>query len=264
MKIEGKSDAMRKIEICEIGFNPLGLREAAAAVSKLAQRGSKLLVVPINVDVLMLAQSDAELRHICVGADIVLADGMPIVWLSRLTGRALPERVTGADMLPEVCRVAANEGRSVFFVGGLRGAVEEVARRFKEQYPGMRVAGTACPPLGFEHDERECERLVDTINAAAPDILFVGLGAPKQEKWLWRFREELHFGAALCVGAAFDFAAGLVPRAPLVFRASGFEWLWRLGQEPKRLWRRYILRDAGFVRLAIRALWRSRAPSAGR
>lgn len=264
MEVKLEGGAAKKVELCEIAFDPLTLREAAMAVSRCAERGSRLLVVPINVDVLMLAQSDPELKRICIGADMVLADGMPIVWLSKLAGRVLPERVTGADMLPEVCRMAARDGRSVFFVGGLPGAIEEVARRFNEWYPGIRVAGTLCPPLGFENDEKECERLVETVNAAAPEILFIGLGAPKQEKWLWRYRGDLNFGVALCVGAAFDFAAGFVPRAPRVLRVLGFEWLWRLGQEPKRLWQRYILRDMGFIRLAARTLWQSRVSSAGR
>lgn len=248
----------RKLEICEMGFSPLTMDDAVGTVVRLAKCGGKRLVVPVNVDVLMLARSDRELRRICLAADVTLADGMPIVWLSRLIGQTLPERVTGADMLPEVCRAAAGEGLSVFFLGGMHGAIEEVARRFKDSYRAVRVAGTLCPPFGFEDDDAECAKIVAAVNAAKPDLLFIGLGAPKQEKWLWRFREELQFGVALCVGAAFDFAAGLVPRAPRLVRAVGCEWLWRLAQEPKRLWRRYILRDTAFVGLAIREVWRAR------
>ncbi len=244
-----------------IRFDALTLESAASSLIGESKKRERLLAVPVNVDVLMLTRVDPELKHICGEADFVLADGMPIVWLSRLLGCGLPERVTGADMLPEICRLAAADGRSVFFVGGLQGAAATSAQKLQVQFPGLQICGTLCPPFGFEHSQNECERLVRAINAKRPDILFVGLGAPKQEKWLWRHRNELDFGVAICVGAAFDFEAGMVLRAPKLFRMIGCEWVWRLVHEPRRLWKRYILRDFKFLGVVIRAIIESRVAS---
>ncbi len=254
---------MIKQNICDIGFSSVTLREAAEAICQFSGNRQRHLAVPINVDVLMLAKADPQLSKICDAADLVVADGMPIVWLSRLIGKSLPERVTGADLLPLVCSVAAEQRRSVLFLGGKPGATAEVARQFRESYPGIKIAGALCPPFGFERDQILCGQIVRAVNEAKPDILFIGLGAPKQEKWLWTYREKLDFGVALCVGAAFDFSAGFVKRAPMVFQRTGLEWLWRLIREPRRLWRRYILRDMAFIGLAARFVWKSKFFSQG-
>jgi N-acetylglucosaminyldiphosphoundecaprenol N-acetyl-beta-D-mannosaminyltransferase len=247
------------LQINGLRFDALTLEGAVCAIVRESLKREKLLAIPVNVDVLMLTEADPELKHICQNADFVFADGMPIVWLSRLLRQSLPERVTGADMLPEICKVAAESRRSVFFVGGLEGAAATAAQKLQSKFPGLQVCGTLCPPLGFEMSRIECEKLITTINAAKPDILFVGLGAPKQEKWLWQFRDELDFGVAICVGAAFDFQAGMVRRAPRIFGTCGCEWVWRLFQEPRRLWRRYILRDFKFFGVAMRAIKTSAA-----
>ena len=248
-----------EFQINDLRFDALTLKSAASSIVRESNLRRKLLAVPVNVDVLMLTQSDLELKHICQAADFVLADGMPIVWLSRLVGRGLPERVTGADLLPEICKAAAVTGESVFFVGGLDGAAASAADNLQRRFSGLQIGGTLCPPFGFEHDQNECESLVRAINAVKPDILFVGLGAPKQEKWLWRFRDELEFGVAISVGAAFDFEAGIIHRAPKAFQILGCEWVWRLIHEPGRLWKRYILRDLQFLGIAISAISECRA-----
>ena len=248
-----------EFQINDLRFDALTLKNAARSIVRESNKRGKLLAVPVNVDVLMLTRSDLELKHICQAADFVLADGMPIVWLSRLLGRGLPERVTGADLLPEICKAASETGETVFFVGGLDGATESAAQSLRRRFSGLQIGGTLCPPFGFEHDQIECERLVRAVNAVKPNILFVGLGAPKQEKWLWRFRDELDFGVAISVGAAFDFEAGLIHRAPKAFQILGCEWVWRLVHEPRRLWKRYILRDLQFLGIAIRAIRECRA-----
>lgn len=248
----------RKVPLFNLQFDAIGLGDAAQLVTDISRATARNLVMPVNVDVLMQVQEDAELREICKSAAVLLADGMPIVWMSRFLGVPLPERVTGADLLPEICRFAATSGARVFFMGGQPGAAAETARRLSIRHPELIVAGTVCPPFGFEEDPVESARIVSQINESHVHILFIGVGAPKQEKWIARHRGQLSIGSAICVGAAFDFAAGYVTRAPKFLRSAGLEWAWRLGKEPRRLWRRYILRDAAFFRLAIRSLLTSR------
>lgn len=162
--------------------------------------------------------------------------------------------MTGADLLFEVCALAAKRGLKVAFVGGLPGVAEQARTNLAKLYPGLNVVGCYCPPFGFENSELESQKVVDFCNELRPDILFIGVGAPKQEKWAAKHLSRIDVGPVLCVGAAFDFAAGTIKRAPVIVQRCGVEWLWRLASEPKRLWRRYLLRDSKFVGIALREI----------
>lgn len=224
-----------------------------------AREGSRVLVVTPNVDHILRLYDDAELVMIYRSADFVFADGMPLVWLSKLLpGESLPGRVTGADLLPEVCRMAVNSGLKVIFMGGNPGVAERAAEVLQIRFPGLKVAGTYFPPFGFEHSELETEKMITFCNAHEPDLLFFGVGSPKQERWAAAQLPKLKVGVLLCVGAAFDFASGDIRRAPLMMQNLGIEWLWRLLSEPQRLWRRYLLCARRFVVLAIREVLSAR------
>ena len=199
-------------------------------------------VATLNVDFVSNAVSgwpfggNDELWGYLRNADLVTADGMPIVLLSRLMGRPLPERVTGADMVPAICRRCAEEGLSVYVLGGDREAVEEALGKLKVESGKLKVVGVDPAFVKLDQDQPE---IIERINAARPDVLFVALGNPKQEMWMGRNAAKLDVGAMIGIGGTFNFLAGRVKRAPKWMQKGGLEWVYRIIQEPGRLWRRY-------------------------
>ncbi len=196
------------------------------------------------------------LRAAYADAAMVLADGMPLVWTSRLLGHPLPERVTGSDLVPALfTAVPSDRSLRVYLLGAAAGVAERAAANIARRWPAVEVVGTYSPPLGFEHDTVENAAILDRIAAARPDVLVVGLGAPKQELWVHEHRDRIAAPVALCVGATIDFLAGQVARAPAWMQTSGLEWLHRLASQPRRLARRYA-RDAWiFPQLVLRDLF---------
>jgi N-acetylglucosaminyldiphosphoundecaprenol N-acetyl-beta-D-mannosaminyltransferase len=220
--------------------------------------GSPASVVTPNSHHIVLLQGSVGYREIYHAAQLSVADGMSLVWASRLLGAPLPERIGGVDLFEEVCRAAAGTDLRLFFLGGRPGAAEGAARVLRARYPGLLVAGTYCPPPGFERDSEESERVNRALRSADPDILFVGLGAPKQEQWIFANQQELGIPVAVGVGASLDFVSGLVPRAPRWMQRAGLEWLFRVIMEPRRLGRRYARVIPGFVWLVLRQYLRER------
>jgi N-acetylglucosaminyldiphosphoundecaprenol N-acetyl-beta-D-mannosaminyltransferase len=239
-----------------LAFDAVTLQEAAAEVIGAAARHEKGLVVTPNVDHILLVADDPGVAAIYNRAAFRFADGMPIVWVAKLLGgvRRLPERVTGADLLVELCAQAAKSGVSIFLAGGRPGVADAAARRMVALHPGLRVVGTDSPPSGFERDPDQSRALAAKISGVRPGILFMGVGTPKQERWADRHLDVLDCGPIVCCGAAFDFAAGTAARAPVLVQRAGGEWLWRLLHEPRRLWRRYLLRGPRFLAFAAREL----------
>ena len=214
-------------------------------------------IATLNVDFVANAVSgwpfggNDELWGYLRNADFVTADGMPIVLLSKLLRRALPERVTGADMVPRICRRCAEEGMSVYVLGGDREAIEEALRKLKVESLKLKVVGIDPAFVKLDEDQPE---IIERINAAKPDILFVALGNPKQELWMGRNKEKLDVGAMIGIGGTFNFIAGRVKRAPKWMQKSGLEWIYRIIQEPGRLWRRYAYGLVKFGWLSLRAM----------
>ncbi|MCS7172723.1 MAG: WecB/TagA/CpsF family glycosyltransferase [Armatimonadetes bacterium] len=233
----------------------LGIQDVLATLGEAIKKGERGYIVTPNVDHLVRYHRDPEFRRAVDGAWLRLADGMPVVWASRMVGKPVPERVAGSDLLPELCRLAAQEGYSVFLLGGREGVAARAAERLKNLYRGLKVAGTYTPVEGFAESVQDQEAALEAVNRADPDILFVGVGSPAQEKWVHRNWDRLRVRVAVCCGAALDYAAGSKPRAPRWMRRVGLEWLWRLGHEPRRLWRRYLVDDLAFFGLVLRAMW---------
>lgn len=255
-----------KIEMFGILVDALTLHEATEQVTLMAKRREKGLVVTPNVDHIVTLHKDPEFRKIYEKALMITADGMPVVWLSKfLPSTTLPERVTGADLLESVCQAASKQVLSIGFIGGLPGVAKQAAEKLSHRYPGLRIAGVYSPPFGFEHSEEESGKVVGLVREWSPDILFIGVGAPKQEKWADKYLDELQCGPILCTGAAFDFAADLMPRAPRWMQRSGFEWIWRIKYDPIRMMKRYLIRDAIFLYYAVKEILirRLRASSIG-
>ncbi len=251
-------DAVNNVRASEnlfgISFAVMDLQHAAEAIVCVAEKSTKGLVVTPNADHVVRYSRSERFRSVVDGALMRFADGMPIVWVSRLLKAPLPERVTGADLLPAIVSRAAQREVKIFFLGGLPGVAEKAKGVLCKRFPGAQIVGVYSPPFGFEQDREETRKIIDMINALDVHLLFICVGSPKQEYWAHEHLSELNVGPIVCVGAAFDFAAGVIKRAPLWVQNVGIEWLWRLGQEPRRLWRRYVLDDSRFVILALREI----------
>jgi N-acetylglucosaminyldiphosphoundecaprenol N-acetyl-beta-D-mannosaminyltransferase len=234
--------------------------EVVAVVREAITAGRGGRIVTPNVDVLRQAQVDPGMRAYLDDADLIVADGMPLVWASRLTGTPLPERVAGSSLIWSLSEGLGRDGRSIFVVGGAPARDEttdgatRAADRLAACCPGLRIAGTFCPAFGFEHDETAYAGFCAKIADAQPDLVFVGLGFPKQEAVVTRLRADLPRSWFLGCGAAINFVAGDVERAPRWMQRAGLEWAHRLGTEPRRLATRYLRHDARYaLRLLVRA-----------
>jgi N-acetylglucosaminyldiphosphoundecaprenol N-acetyl-beta-D-mannosaminyltransferase len=235
-----------------------------AIVAHAARGGAPGYVVTPNAHHLVLLQQDPLLRETYNRALLVVADGVPLLWAAELLGMHLPGRVNGTDLFEALCARAAREGLRVFLLGGREGAAQAAAARLTARYPALNICGIHCPPMNFEKNEARSQEVLQAISDARPHLLFVGLGAPKQEYWMYRNCRQLGVPVSLGIGVSFEFVGGVVPRAPRWMQRTGLEWLHRLGSEPGRLWKRYLFGNAKFCVLVARQ-WvaqRSRASAA--
>lgn len=230
-----------------IDFDVVTMRDAVDWVFRCAATGrqthSRFVVTP-NVSLTVRHQECEEFRRLISAADLTIVDGMPLVTMSRWFGKRLPERVAGSDLVFQLFKAAVEEmPLRIFLLGAAPGVADRAATRIHADWPAVEVVGTCSPEYGFENCSETNNRIVATINAAAPDVLIIGLGAPKQERWAFEHRHELQSAVTLCVGGTIDFLAGEQRRAPRWFRECGVEWIWRLATNPQRLLMRYV-RDA--------------------
>jgi exopolysaccharide biosynthesis WecB/TagA/CpsF family protein len=199
-----------------------------------------------NTDFLVKVLRDAEFRDALKNADILIPDGMPLVWASYLLRTPLKGKVAGSDLFFNVCHLSAARGYGIFLLGAAEGVAAQAAYQLAKKYTGLKIVGTYSPPFNFENDDDEISKIINMIKAARPDILFVGLGAPKQEKFISRYKKEYKVPLSVAVGASIDFAAGKKKMPPQWVKKIGFAWLWRLCEEPNRLWHRYLIEDMKF------------------
>lgn len=195
------------------------------------------------------AQQDPSFRRVLNEADLVVPDGMPLVWLARRRGYPLERRVYGPELMETFCKQVGSQYRH-FLYGGAPGIAERLADVMRDRY-GCNVVGTITPPFR-ELSRMESDEIVDQINAAEPDVIWVGLSTPKQEKWMASHKASLRAPVSVGVGAAFDFLAGIKSSAPAWMQENGLEWLYRLGKEPRRLWRRYLIGGSSFAYRVLR------------
>lgn len=239
--------ADQRIRLMGMPIDPLTGEQVISTVLRGLAAGRGGWVITPNLDQLRSFRREPELRPMFDGADLVLADGMPLVWASRVQRTPLPERVAGSDLIGSLTKAASRRGRSVFMLGGNPGAAELAAERLCELNPRLRVAGVCCPPRGFEHHIEEIERIAREIEAARPDIVYVGLGFPKQEQLIARMRASFPAIWFLGVGVSLSFVGGDIERAPGWMQGAGLEWLHRLVKEPRRLFRRYVVHGMPFA-----------------
>jgi N-acetylglucosaminyldiphosphoundecaprenol N-acetyl-beta-D-mannosaminyltransferase len=239
-----------RANILGVGVSAVDMAMALRAIEGWIARREPHYICVTTVHGVMESQRDENLRRIHNAAGLVTPDGMPLVWLSRLMGFRHVERVYGPDLMLAVCERSTAKGYRQFFYGGGPGVAEKLAVRLQSRFPGLKLAGTCSPPfrpLTAEEDRAVVER----INAAQPDIVWVGISTPKQERWMAEHVGRLSAPVLVGVGAAFDFQAGLKRQAPRWMQKSGLEWLFRLLMEPRRLWRRYLINNPWFLWLIL-------------
>ena len=253
------------VEILGIELNNVALEEAATRIEQLSESQPFSFTCTANIDHFVKLQHDSEFREIYERADLVVADGVPVTWAARFLGTPLKDRVNGTDLFELLVARASERRASVFLLGGDDGVAEIAAARLKQKYPALHVAGVHCPPFGFESSAEYNQKIKDMIACVRPTYLFVGLGAPKQEKWIAAHAAATGARHAIGIGVSFSFVAKRIRRAPRWMQRTGFEWLWRLGSEPRRLWRRYLVEDPRFFWLVLnQKLGRWRSPIASR
>jgi N-acetylglucosaminyldiphosphoundecaprenol N-acetyl-beta-D-mannosaminyltransferase len=246
---------MTRLEIATVPIDPVDMDEAMRQLGHAMAHGGQVQVATVNLDFLVRAQRDRELREVLGRTELNVADGMPVVWLSRLLGRPVPGRVAGADMAPLLVAEAAAQGAGVFLLGGEDGVAEEAARRLRQEHPGLRAVHWSEPPRARLED-MDNEHLVRLVADSGAELLLVALGNPKQELWIDRYRHRLPgVAVAVGVGCVFDLWAARVRRAPRWMQRAGLEWLHRLAAEPRRLAGRHAMGVAWLVVLAGRALF---------
>ncbi|NRQ32515.1 WecB/TagA/CpsF family glycosyltransferase [Nonomuraea sp. NN258] len=239
--------AFTRVRVGAIDVSTITESELAGLMANGWRDGLGGWIVTANVDIVRAASRDPELAALVARAEVVVADGMPVVWAGRLAGAAIGERVTGASLVFTLSARAAAEGRSIYLLGGDEGVPEAAGRALTERFDGLRVAGAHSPPYGFDTDRERLGDVVERVIAARPDLVLVGLGFPKQERVIVNLRPRLPHAWYLGCGAGIPMAAGQFSRAPTVLQRSGGEWLHRLALEPRRLARRYLLHDAPFA-----------------
>jgi N-acetylglucosaminyldiphosphoundecaprenol N-acetyl-beta-D-mannosaminyltransferase len=231
-----------KRKLFGIEIDAMDMGEAVATLRDWIESpsGECRYVVTPNVDHAVLLQENSGLRESYDEAGLILADGHPIIWASRLLNQPLPERVAGSELVPHLFDDFERTGKlSVFLLGAAEGVGVRAAENMKKIWPSIDTVGVYSPPLGFEKDPEECENILNRISVCKPDVVVVGLGAPKQELWVHKYYQKMDAKAALCVGATIDFLAGEKKRAPVWMQKGGLEWLHRMCSEPKRLVKRY-------------------------
>lgn len=240
---------MKKQPLLNTYVNNVSMAETIHEICSFIEQKKKSYVVAINVDVVMKMEKDKYLKKITDEADLTLVDGKPLIWISKWHKRPVEVKISGSDLVPELCAVAAKKGYSIFIIGGKEGIAEKAKRRLEKKLPEIKIVGTYSPPFGFEKDEKELERINQMISEAHPDLVIACFGCPKQEKWIYENYNKYDGIVSVCAGATVDFLAGNVNRAPSWMSEHGLEWLYRFIQEPKRLFKRYFIDDVKILGL---------------
>jgi N-acetylglucosaminyldiphosphoundecaprenol N-acetyl-beta-D-mannosaminyltransferase len=249
----GETAGAGTANVLGVGVSARSLEETTAQVIRWAEGGlppSPRYVCATSVHGLIEGWRDPAFRRILNGAAVVAPDGTPLVWVGRLRGQRGMSRVSGPALMREVCRRSAGRAIRHFLYGGAPGVGEALAERLARDFPGVHVAGTYCPPFR-ELTAVELTDVAAVINASGAEVVWVGLSTPKQERWIGTVRGQLRTKVVVSVGAAFDFLTDRLQRAPRWMQGAGLEWLFRLAQEPRRLWRRYAYNNPLFVGLAL-------------
>lgn len=246
--------ALQHVAIDGLRFAKITQEGLIALVLRAAGDGRGGWIVTANTDYLHRYVTDPSMPELLEAADVVVADGVPLLWSAAISGSPLPERVAGSDLVHRLAGAAAGSGLSLYLLGGAPGAAEGAARRLRADFPSLRIAGHASPRVTDPPTPQEIATIERQLAACSPGIVYVALGSPKQDRLIVALRERMPGVWWIGVGVSLSFLAGGIPRAPRWMQRVGLEWLHRMLQEPGRLWRRYLVADLPF---AARLLWRS-------
>lgn len=241
---------MARIKFMNTDIDNLTMAETLNEIEKLIQKKNCSYVVTPNVDHIVRLEKDEELQKVYKNASLILTDGKPLIWISKWYKTPIKEKISGSDLFPRVCQLAANKNYTMYLLGAAEGVVDTAARNLMKKYPGLNIVGTYSPPFGFEKNEQEMNKIKTQIQDVHPDILIVGLGCPKQEKFMYYHCKELGVPISFGLGASIDFEAGNIKRAPKWMSNHGLEWLYRFSKEPKRLFKRYFVDDLKIIQVA--------------
>lgn len=238
---------MPRIKFMNTEIDNLTMHEALVEIDKLIQEKKNAYVVTPNVDHIVQLEKGGMLADVYKDADLIFADGKPLIWISKWYSTPIKEKISGSDLFPRLCEMAAEKGYTMFFLGAAEGIAAKAADNLKKKFKDLKVVGTYSPSYGFEKDENEMRQIVQMIKDAHPHILIVGLGCPKQELFIFHNKDKLGVPISLGLGASLDFEAGCVNRAPKWMSENGLEWFYRFIQEPKRMFKRYFIDDIKIV-----------------
>lgn len=241
---------MARIKFMNTDIDNLTMAETLNEIEKLIQKKNCSYVVTPNVDHIVRLEKDEELQKVYKNASLILTDGKPLIWISKWYKTPIKEKISGSDLFPRVCQLAANKNYTMYLLGAAEGVADTAARNLMKKYPGLNIVGTYSPPFGFEKNEQEMNKIKTQIQDVHPDILIVGLGCPKQEKFMYYHCKELGVPISFGLGASIDFEAGNIKRAPKWMSNHGLEWLYRFSKEPKRLFKRYFVDDLKIISVA--------------
>lgn len=249
---KGVLNLMSRIKFLNIEIDNLTMDESIYKIDEFIKNRSISYVVTPNIDHIVKLERDEEFKEVYKNADLILTDGMPLVWISKIKSTPIKEKISGSDLFPKICELAANKSYKMFFLGAAEGVAAKAAENLKKKFNKLDVVGTYSPDYGFEKKEDEIKKIIEIINEAKPDILAVGLGAPKQEKFIYKYRNKLNVPVSLAIGASIDFEAGNIKRAPKFMQNCGLEWFYRLCKEPRRMFKRYLIDDFAIFRLVLK------------
>lgn len=241
---------MARIKFMNTNIDNLTMAETLHEIDKLIQKKNCSYVVTPNVDHIVRLEKDEELQKVYKNASLILTDGKPLIWISKWYKTPIKEKISGSDLFPRVCQLAANKNYTMYLLGAAEGVADTAARNLMKKYPGLNIVGTYSPPFGFEKNEQEMNKIKTQIQDVHPDILIVGLGCPKQEKFMYYHCKELGVPISFGLGASIDFEAGNIKRAPKWMSNHGLEWLYRFSKDPKRLFKRYFVDDLKIIQVA--------------
>lgn len=241
---------MTRMRLMNTEIDNLTMDETLDAIDSLIKEDNCSYVVTPNVDHIVQLEKDEELKRVYENASLILTDGKPLIWISNWYKTPIKEKISGSDLFPKVCELAANKNYTMYLLGAAEGVADTAAKNLMKKYLGLNVVGTYSPPFGFEKNEQEMHKIKTQIQEAHPDILIVGLGCPKQEKFMYYHCKELGVPISFGLGASIDFEAGNIKRAPKWMSNHGLEWLYRFSKEPKRLFKRYFVDDLKIIKVA--------------
>lgn len=241
---------MARIKFMNTDIDNLTMAETLNEIDKLIQKKNCSYVVTPNVDHIVRLEKDEELQKVYKNASLILTDGKPLIWISKWYKTPIKEKISGSDLFPKVCELAANKNYTMYLLGAAEGVADTAAKNLMQKYKGLNIVGTYSPPFGFEKDKKELDKIKEQIQKVHPDILIIGLGCPKQEKFMYHHCKELGVPISFGLGASIDFEAGNIKRAPKWMSNHGLEWLYRFSKEPKRLFKRYFVDDLKIISVA--------------